>query len=1460
MIDLSLYPKFQQDVEQSHVTIYPLVIIDNTYYFSTIKESFFDVAPTEEPRTLLNFKDYNLSISNIKESVNIKDRKFKISNVTLSLSNYKIEQDRFSDMLSGSINKEVEIYFKTQSCQYLSDCLMIYKGSLREIKHDDSKINITLEDLTQSRFHKDVPIANVGFSDNAYNKDYFNRYIPITYGFVEKAPAIPYIDKNEPNNIFIISDDISDVTGSGRDLEMAGFGIDNSIDFNELVQEGIHPLHIYKGDYYRVLENYDTEKAPDIDELFTTYSQYSVDESNNFIKIEKIIATNQVPENPPSMNLLQTIKVRFPNSFELLQPNSLDDDGVIYDSNDFTLYHLDATIYGAENSLQNPLYTTPQNISNPFVNYSEIPYSQLTESDSEVDVFLASNFRPSSDRHGMYTRGIHYPSHTGYANGTHFGWLINAWTQVNAHDLAVTFIDMPSIDSLQHYLGNKLIEDGLGGEGATGTNIMLDQTTVLPQSNISNNQQASWAEDAGFTGNELTQDGETTYGDNNFNYFEYEVYDSETEETSFHQETLKSLFDGTHGDGNTTFPQNMWLFRLNDEQVVGGYKYCMVGMKNDSMNTNQALTVYNNPDNPLIFYNMFNDGSDTPYLFENPYNEDGTFNEDFKFAAFNPIGLTDKTNYSAQATYNRNIRVWYEAEWNGRSIGENHVYNGEGSLVDDQMLYWGWYPGSNLGTGIETGGYGTVRQQYISRYMMDDGAYNYGGSGWMMYITEDITNPLSSSYPDAGSLDEYTNDNVQCTIKANSILPCQGSARSKMNFDQSSLSGEYFHFESYSLVDPNYFKISSMNPGADITEPETETRLTAVFTIPDLDISDELDYTQTYAFGKIKCEFPGGDYFANTGGTNTKFLLEIAPVGIEEAGDLSFFEVNGHAVIDIAGGSGSIIQDGGESLWSVDSADAPNPDDPGNNINTFSDTGIANLSDTWGTANAYQGITAAYRMTSGSNTQFLNLKTHIYSMGVTQFILFENALDSEFYLDSQGRADIAAGNVFQYTGGTGEGKNPIENPADIIYHFIEKELGYENIINEDSLLDARNNHIGFRLGFSVKDKINSKKLVEEIAKNSFLFPKFTVDGNFGFDTIKDIYNEVDVDVTFKEKDIIDISFSRTPIQNINTLVNVKYKKDYAEDEHTKQTGYCDAYDFFGNGDGYFEGFVFDEAFEASDGRANGYSYSYYNLEREDKILEFESDYIRDKGTAVKLRDFLMFQNANQHNIVNLTTTLKHINLETGDIIKFNTLIGDLKCYGEDYTSNGVYRNGQEIYPYFKITDISKTKKNIKIKAIQLHRLTSTFTPLSGSLTRMVDFTEGSGNWNWEDANILNNFIEDRVSYMTTEQIRVANIIPGSGDVVDNADLSALLSYLGYTSAEQNTEDDTQETQDNLYHEGEMGDINTDDFVNVVDVVLMVNFILGGNTTEQMMELGDLNGDGVVDVSDIVILVGMILEG
>ena len=54
-----------------------------------------------------------------------------------------------------------------------------------------------------------------------------------------------------------------------------------------------------------------------------------------------------------------------------------------------------------------------------------------------------------------------------------------------------------------------------------------------------------------------------------------------------------------------------------------------------------------------------------------------------------------------------------------------------------------------------------------------------------------------------------------------------------------------------------------------------------------------------------------------------------------------------------------------------------------------------------------------------------------------------------------------------------------------------------------------------------------------------------------------------------------------------------------------------------------------------------------------------------------------------------------------------------------------------------------------------------------------------------------------------------------------------------------------------------GDLNDDGLVNVLDVVILVNIILG---LAEVNPAGDLNNDGLINVLDVVILVNIILGG
>ena len=57
----------------------------------------------------------------------------------------------------------------------------------------------------------------------------------------------------------------------------------------------------------------------------------------------------------------------------------------------------------------------------------------------------------------------------------------------------------------------------------------------------------------------------------------------------------------------------------------------------------------------------------------------------------------------------------------------------------------------------------------------------------------------------------------------------------------------------------------------------------------------------------------------------------------------------------------------------------------------------------------------------------------------------------------------------------------------------------------------------------------------------------------------------------------------------------------------------------------------------------------------------------------------------------------------------------------------------------------------------------------------------------------------------------------------------------------------------------LGDINGDSLINILDVIIVVNVVLGINPDDNCeLELSDLNGDGILNILDIVIVVNIVL--
>ena len=130
---------FQDDIQGKNTQLLPLVLIE----YGDLDDHIF-ISTNNITVDGDYYKPILLNIPSIKESVDIESRKFKISNVNLSISNVGHEGKRFTDILSETslINTTVSIFIKSPSTTTVTTswagepnptngCPRIYVGIIR---------------------------------------------------------------------------------------------------------------------------------------------------------------------------------------------------------------------------------------------------------------------------------------------------------------------------------------------------------------------------------------------------------------------------------------------------------------------------------------------------------------------------------------------------------------------------------------------------------------------------------------------------------------------------------------------------------------------------------------------------------------------------------------------------------------------------------------------------------------------------------------------------------------------------------------------------------------------------------------------------------------------------------------------------------------------------------------------------------------------------------------------------------------------------------------------------------------------------------------------------------------------------------------------------------------------------------------------------------------------------------
>jgi len=513
--------------------------------------------------------------------------------------------------------------------------------------------------------------------------------------------------------------------------------------------------------------------------------------------------------------------------------------------------------------------------------------------------------------------------------------------------------------------------------------------------------------------------------------------------------------------------------------------------------------------------------------------------------------------------------------------------------------------------------------------------------------------------------------------------------------------------------------------------------------------------------------------------------------------------------------------------------------------------------------------------------------------------------------------------------------NPYTQADKIMLDILNEELNYEG---EAQLSNTTDN---WQYAFTLNEQQEAKEVFENMFKSSTIIPSFNELGQFKFLENKQIIESYDDVVILNNQDIITYSYELTKIDDIYNQVNVKYKKNYASGEYDKETGYP----LIDNDGNTYENLDTLSEFMYVGQPENQYNVEYFGLKTNECKLEVETDYIRDDITARKLQKKLVCWYANQHLITKLQLPISYINLEVGDYIKFDQLLGDKLAFGYDYTKPQ-QRNGQYIYDVFFVTKVSKSLDKVTIEAIQMHRGDYGFPDQDMFADENVVDTignDGQGNFDlgdptdnpnynqdnvvdefvdepelptfqfsWENGNnLLNPITANVVTNLDQDwdyDIFVTNVYTSSGNpitfpeesnieplqngIYSEENAPSAMNIINHTKSISNmannyngkvdlskkydfqldSEDDVIEvtymikvyndsnvqyltfTQDGVYTDLS-SDINQDGIVNVLDVVILLQMILG---EQEVSDNADITGDGIVNVLDVVTLVGEIL--
>ena len=210
-----------------------------TDFFIATREGEWNIP--EEGLGIVYFEDLGLNIKSLKESIDFKTKKIKMSSANITLSNLKpsIDSQRFSDRVNGTLlNAKVSISLSIVGRTHVNDLqtdnstVDLAYLKVTRYKHDEKTITLQCDELLADALYQELPNPDhTLYGDMNTYETYNEKRVPILYGHLKEAPAISYITDDNKTRIIpdstYFSGAANGIAGIKRMKDLPAFTHDN---------------------------------------------------------------------------------------------------------------------------------------------------------------------------------------------------------------------------------------------------------------------------------------------------------------------------------------------------------------------------------------------------------------------------------------------------------------------------------------------------------------------------------------------------------------------------------------------------------------------------------------------------------------------------------------------------------------------------------------------------------------------------------------------------------------------------------------------------------------------------------------------------------------------------------------------------------------------------------------------------------------------------------------------------------------------------------------------------------------------------------------------------------------------------------------------------------------------------------------------------------------------------------